>query len=140
MMRCVFAGQAAGTSEKEEKAMGGRDFDYAWRRLSEEVITGMREWRIAHAKATFAEIEAALDERLNRMRARMLEDAALASASSEWAGKPEGERPTCPSCGSVLTSRGQQERSVQTQGGKQVRLKRSYGVCPACDEGLFPPG
>jgi YgiT-type zinc finger domain-containing protein len=120
--------------------MGRSEFDHEWRRLSEEVITGMREWRIAHPKATFAQIEAALDERLNRMRARMLEDAARASASSEWAGKPEAERPTCPCCGSVLTSRGQQERSVQTQGGRQVRLKRSYGVCPTCGVGLFPPG
>ena len=55
------------------------DLDARWHALSEEVISGMKEWRIQHPKATFQEIERALDERLARMRARMLEDAALVS-------------------------------------------------------------
>ena len=42
------------------------------RELSEEVITGMAEWRGQHPRATLSEIEAALDERLARVRARML--------------------------------------------------------------------
>lgn len=33
-------------------------------RESEEILTGMREWRIAHPKATFAEIQTAVDDRL----------------------------------------------------------------------------
>ncbi len=54
----------------------------SWRELMEEVMTGMKEWRLAHPKATFKEIEAALDERLAKVRARMLQDAALASAAT----------------------------------------------------------
>jgi len=39
----------------------------------------MKEWRVQHPRATLSEMEVALDESLNRMRARMLEDMALAS-------------------------------------------------------------
>jgi hypothetical protein len=35
------------------------DLDTRWRQLSEEVITGMKEWRLQHPRATFREIEAA---------------------------------------------------------------------------------
>jgi hypothetical protein len=45
------------------------DFDQHWRELSDEVISGMKEWRLQHPRATFREIEAAVDERLARLRA-----------------------------------------------------------------------
>jgi hypothetical protein len=51
------------------------DLDARWPALSDEVMTGMKDWRVQHPKATFREIEAALDERLARLRVRMLEDA-----------------------------------------------------------------
>lgn len=110
-----------------------------WRALSEEVLTGLREWRAAHPRATFAEIEAVVDERLNGMRARMLENLALASAATDAAGAEEA-RPPCPQCGQVMQSRGQQTRTVTVQGDQPVRLRRPYVVCPACGAGLFPLG
>jgi hypothetical protein len=58
------------------------DLDTRWHELAEEVMTGMREWRVQHPKATFREIEAALDEGLGRLRARMLEDALLVTV--DW--------------------------------------------------------
>ena len=66
-----------------------KDFDQTWRALSDEVLTGMKEWRLQHPRATLSEIEAALDERLARLRARMLEDAALASAAADWSTRPK---------------------------------------------------
>jgi len=33
------------------------DLDARWHELSEKVITGMKEWRLQHPKATFQEIE-----------------------------------------------------------------------------------
>jgi len=56
--------------------MWTREIDERWRELAEEALAGMKEWRLAHRKATLSEIEAALDERLEKVRARMLEDAA----------------------------------------------------------------
>jgi hypothetical protein len=56
-------------------------FEARWHEEAEEVISGMKEWRLQHPKATFREIEQALDERLGKMRARLLQDAAMASAA-----------------------------------------------------------
>lgn len=120
--------------------MNPTDFERSWHELSEEVITGMKEWRLQHPRATFAEIEAALDERLARLRARMLQDAALASAAADWPQSLPEERPVCPSCGQGLESGGNHQRRLQTQGKQEIVLRRKYGVCPACGVGLFPPG
>ena len=119
----------------------GRDaFGETWPALMADVLSGMREWRTAHPTATFAEIEAAVDERLSRVRAQMLEDAALATAATQLAGQAAAARARCPACGDPLEARGQPTRTVQTQGGQAVRLRRSYATCPSCGAGLFPPG
>jgi YgiT-type zinc finger domain-containing protein len=110
-----------------------------WRTLSEEVMSGLQEWRAAHPRATFAEIEAVVDERLNRMRARLLENLALAQAAAELAEGAE-ERPACPDCGQPMHRRGHQTRTVTVQGDQAVRLRRAYAVCPACGTGVFTPG
>ena len=100
----------------------------------------MADWRAAHPKATFSEIEAALDERLNQVRARVLADLALASTAADLEAASAEERPRCEGCGVVLRARGQSERGVVTQGGAEVRLVRSYATCPECGDGSFPPG
>ena len=114
------------------------DFDARWRALSEEVLSEMKEWRLQHPRATLSEMEAALDERLARQRARMLEDMALASEVADLGQVPMEERPTCPHCGRPLGSRGKEERHLQTVGDQGLILKRSYGVCPTCKVGFFP--
>jgi predicted RNA-binding Zn-ribbon protein involved in translation (DUF1610 family) len=116
------------------------DFDTRWHELAEEVISGMKEWRLQHPKATLREIEQALDERLGKMRARLLQDAALASAAADIGAAQEEERPVCPHCGTVVEARGAQARELTTHHNQVVRLERSYGVCPTCGEGFFPPG
>ncbi len=120
------------TQDREKLAAG-------WRELSEEVISGMREWRDGHPKATFREIETALDERLSRLRAQMLQDTALASSQADWREQPKAERPTCPECGSPLQSRGQHTRHLAVDGGQEITLERTYGTCPKCKGGVFPP-
>ncbi len=115
------------------------DFDAKWDELAEEVMTGMKEWRLQHPRATFREIEQALDERLAKMRARMLQDAALASAAANLEAAQEDERPVCPECGAPLGARGTAVRELTTQHNQTVTLRRSYGVCPQCGAGFFPP-
>lgn len=117
-----------------------KDFDRDWHYMSEEVLSGMKEWRLQHPRATLTEIEAALDERLARLRARMLEDAALASAAADWGLAGVETAPTCPECGKGLRPRGSQVRQLQTYGGQGLSLSRVYGVCPVCKTGFFPPG
>jgi YgiT-type zinc finger domain-containing protein len=113
--------------------------DARWQALVEDVVTGMQDWRSAHPQASFAEIEAAVDERLARMRARLLEEAALASRAADVGALPETERPRCPACGQALAERGRHPRTLTVPGNESVRLERSYAVCPACGAGFFPP-
>jgi hypothetical protein len=111
-----------------------------WLELAEEVLSGMTEWRLQHPRATFSEIEAALDARLNRVRAQLLSKLSTASAAAEWRETPPERRPRCPECGQPLSARGKKVRRLQTQGGQEVVLERTYGVCPSCRTGFFPPG
>jgi ribosomal protein S27AE len=101
--------------------------------------TELVAWREAHPKATLTEIEEELDRQLNRLRARVLGDLALASPTADLAGGDE-ERPRCERCGVALQGQGQEGRSVVTQGGAAMRLTRSYATCPRCGERSFPPG
>ena len=111
-----------------------------WAGDAESVWTGLADWRAAHPKATFSEIEAALDERLNQVRARVLADLALASAAADVAAEAREERPRCERCGTVLQARGTSDRTLLTHGGAEVRLVRAYAACPTCGDGSFPPG
>ena len=116
------------------------DFDARWDELAEEVLSGMKEWRLQHPKATLRQIEAALDARLGKMRARMLQDAALASAAADIKATHVSERPVCGACRSPLEERTVAVRELVTQHNQVLKLERSYGVCPTCGAGLFPPG
>ena len=102
-----------------------------WQALSETVLEELGEWRKAHPKASLREIEKVLDERLAGLRSQVLTDLALEGAETEF---------NCPKCGGKLKGQGQQTRSLQSQGGQEVKLSREYGVCPKCEAGFFPPG
>jgi hypothetical protein len=43
-----------------------QECDQQWHRRSEDVLVGMKEWRQQHPRATVTDIEAALDERVER--------------------------------------------------------------------------
>ena len=73
-------------------------------------------WRQAHPDATWVEIEAELDRRLDVLRAALLGEVVVDT--------PERTIP-CPVCGGRLAGRG--------------RRTRTYATCPACGTGLFPP-
>lgn len=73
--------------------MEPKDIGPDWQELSEEAITGVKEWRLQNPKATFAEIETELDLGLAKLRARMLQDTALASSTVAWSGSQLGEKP-----------------------------------------------
>ena len=124
--------------------MGGRKrlegLEQRWAGEAESVWSGIADWRAAHPKATLSEIEAALDERLDRLRARLLADLALTSAAADVREALAEERPGCARCGVMLQSRGQSERTLLTQGGAEVPLRRTYIACPQCGDGSFPPG
>jgi len=108
-----------------------------WETLAAEVLVGIKDWRTQHPRATFTEIEQALDRELGRLRTRLLEDVALASAA---AGKTAGAETPCPTCGGALVARGQVTRAVTVTRNHTVTLPRPYTVCSPCGAGVFPPG
>jgi len=103
-------------------------------------VLGMTAWRKAHPGATWAEIEAAVDEQINQLRAQVLQDLVLMGEQDEWKQLSPEQRPQCATCAEPLWARGEQTRYIQTTGGEAVKLTRRYGTCPACGVGFFPPG
>jgi hypothetical protein len=115
------------------------ELESRWQPSSREVIRAMKEWRRQHPKATFQEIEAALDGQLARLRAEMLRDLALTSPQADLTQTPAAARPTCSSCGAPLQAQGPQTRTLWTEHDQAIELTRSYATCPQCGAGLFPP-
>ena len=105
-----------------------------WRSISEEALSGMKEWRQAHPKATFQEIEQEVDTRLNRLRSRMVKDLAQQSEASNWS-----DAPVCPKCGGTLRKRGKHHREIQSSGGSRIHLDRQFARCTDCGYSFFPP-
>ena len=108
--------------------------------LRHEVLGSMRDWRRAHPQASFAALEHEVEARLARLRASMLEEAALASPHADLGALEPAARPCCPDCGHPLVERGRHTRRLTVRGNHPVHLTRSYAVCPSCGRGLFPPG
>ncbi len=103
-------------------------------------VLGMTQWRKEPPKATWAQIEAAVDEQINQLRAQLIQDGVQRGETEPWSEMPQEERPKCATCGKPLGARGEQTRFLQTTGGEAVKLTRTYGTCPQWGVGFFPPG
>jgi hypothetical protein len=107
-------------------------------RSPEDLQQTLRQWRVAHPHATFAEMEVVVEEQLAGLRATLLEALVLPLAAQP--GEPDAARPWCTHCGRALVWRGTHERRLTVAGEQQVRLRRAYASCPTCGVGVFPPG
>jgi YgiT-type zinc finger domain-containing protein len=135
--------ERTGRAERAERAE-------RWRDLSGEVGAELAAWRAEHPRASWREIEEALEARWVTVRARLLGEAAAtspardvkAASATPAAGEAgeAGEAVSCPRCGAALRERGRTTRRLTTQGDQEVILERSYAQCSACGAGLFPPG
>ena len=110
----------------------------AWLQKSSEILSDMKEWRRAHPKATFVEIEDEVHKRMMQLEAQVLQEAAQESSSREWSRESGEEPPRCPTCGEPVQARGKHQRTLQGNGGQSVTLSRMYGTCPKCGESFFP--
>ena len=111
-----------------------------WLKKSQEILTDVKEWRRAHPKATFVEIEEEIHQRMMQLEAQLLQDTAQESTSREWTRAQGGDRPQCPRCAVPLQARGRHQRTLQGNGGESVTLTRMYGSCPKCGQSFFPSG
>jgi hypothetical protein len=108
--------------------------------LSEEILVDMDTWNKANPGATFLEIEKKSRELVSKLEVALIQTSALEREEESWKDMEEEELPRCPTCHVPLVSRGKRKRSLQGTSGKEIHLKRTYGTCPNCETGLFPPG
>ncbi len=109
------------------------------RDVSEEILVDMDDWQKANPDATFLEIEEKSRELVSKLEAALIEKVVLEREEESWKEAGEEERPTCPTCHVPLVSRGKRIRSLQGAQGREIKLKRTYGTCPNCGVGFFPP-
>jgi YgiT-type zinc finger domain-containing protein len=100
--------------------------------LMDDVRRDLAAWHQIHPRATFAEMETAVEQQIEHLRAALLQERADATR--------QDEHPACPHCGTTMTARSRATRTVILPGEEQVAVERAYVVCPACGTGLFPPG
>ena len=116
--------------------MNPEELHEQWQEPAEEAIAAVAQWRAAHPKATLAEIEEAVDEQMNRLRARMIEQSAQASAAAE---SEVSQGLVCEQCGQPLQARGKARRKWQTQGGKAGGSGTHLCDLSAVWRRIFPP-
>jgi DNA-directed RNA polymerase subunit RPC12/RpoP len=108
-----------------------------WSEMSEEMLEGIAPWREEHPGATLREIEDELDKHLSALRAQMITETANASERAKW---ETAQGVQCPDCGAKLVQKGKKKGILLTRDGREIALDREYAVCPACGQGIFPPG
>ncbi len=135
----VESGQRQARINQGGKRAMKAEYEQRWHELAQEVLLAMRSWREEHPTATLQEIEDEVDQRMARMRAGLVEGTAMSSAAVEVGSQASEQPARCPTCGGVLQARGKQVRKLRTTGEQTVRLTRSYGYCPTCQVGFFPP-
>lgn len=116
----------------EREGTSKRDMD------QEALEQKSKEWRRAHPKAKYVEIEGEIHRRMMQLEARVIQEAAQESEAREWGKGREQEAPVCAKCAVPLSARGKHRRTLQGNGGESVMLNRTYGTCPNCRESFFP--
>jgi len=107
--------------------------------LSEEIIGEMNAWNASHPKVTFLQIEEKARELVSQLEAHLIQASALERERDDWSQRQESERPSCPDCQMPLLSRGKRVRHLQATAGRDIQLEITYGTCPQCGTGFFPP-
>lgn len=107
-----------------------------WLTEAADRFAALDAWRQEHPRATWNEIETAIEAQLGPLRAALLGDTAMASDAAEL----RGERPVCPGCETALVAGGRHRRRLRGEQDVVLELDRAYARCPACRTGLFPPG
>ena len=107
--------------------------------VSDEIIGEMAAWNASNPKATFLEIEVKARELVSKLEAHLIQESALERETEDRSKREERERPTCPKCQVPLLWRGKRVRHLQGTAGRDIHLERTYGTCPKCGTGFFPP-
>ena len=90
------------------------------------------EWRKRHPQASFDEIAEAVSQERKQLMGGLIGELAMEESERVF------DR-ICPECGGRLQNKGKKRRDVLHREG-EVTIERDYYYCPACKQGVFPPG
>jgi predicted RNA-binding Zn-ribbon protein involved in translation (DUF1610 family) len=107
--------------------------------LSDHIIGEMTAWNASHPQATLLDIEVKARELVSQLEAHLIQESAMQREASDWSKGEASQRPTCPTCQVPLVWRGKRARHLQATAGRDIHLQRTYGTCPNCGTGFFPP-
>jgi hypothetical protein len=85
--------------------------EHALRKMSTEILTDIKEWRRAHPRATYVQIEDEVHTRMMQLEAQIIEGAVQESPSREWGRGSGHEAAPCPTCAVPLQARGTLKRT-----------------------------
>jgi len=101
---------------------------------AEKLIDELLEWEEGTKRPNLTQIEDKVLELRKRMSVAMAE-----TVLEGQAGKEAGPGPKCPKCGKEMRSKGGHRNQVESRAGT-LEVERGYYWCPACEQGVFPPG
>jgi hypothetical protein len=100
----------------------------------EKAVDELLEWDEEHKRPTLTQIE----DIVLKLRKEVGEDLA-SELLADAVGKRPVPGPACPKCGREMRFKGEFEKHIESRTGG-IEYERGYYTCPACEEGLFPPG
>jgi uncharacterized protein with PIN domain len=121
--------------EKKEVQMEKSKSEEERKNINADLIEGLNKWREKHPRATMREIEEEIDRRMTEMRARLIAETVMKSASTEMI---KGKKEMCPKCGGEVKKKGKKKRKLETNGGQEIEFEREYVTCQSCGHGFFP--
>lgn len=100
----------------------------------EKAIDELLDWEERNERPNITQIEDIVLKIRKDMGEEMTEE-----VLSRLGGKTPVPGPVCPQCGKEMRLKGEFRRQIEARMG-EVEYERSYYHCPACEEGIFPPG
>jgi hypothetical protein len=100
----------------------------------EKAVDELLAWDDEHQRPTLTQIE----DIVLKLRKEVGEEMA-SELLAEAEGKTPVPGPACPKCGREMRFKGEFEKQIESRAGG-IDYERGYYTCPACEEGLFPPG
>jgi uncharacterized protein with PIN domain len=101
---------------------------------AEELFDRLIEWEEQTEKPNLTEIEDIILELRKRFGERMAQKMMMRQEERQPAEKVQ-----CPECGGEMENKGLKDNQVETRIGN-LKIERGYYYCPACKQGIFPPG
>jgi len=101
---------------------------------AEELIDELMAWDDETQEPDLTQIE----EIVLKLRARFGERLAETLLEQQEKRQP-AERVYCPRCGGKMVNKGAKQSQVESRIGN-LKIERDHYYCPACEQGLFPPG